>query len=580
MTTNTSSFHCSGHPGHHSSLQTCPSDVLHFVIGFLDIEDLLNLRLTSRTLHSIVTPNALRNISLLWGRGGYPGIRSRLSTCSFDIPPSETRRHEPGLTNLYVHARHLTICAIDYSVYKAISESNLPAVLSTLRRLRSLRSVTLRWYFPQSGIQEFGISPMYLQEVICSAILIATGGALEQLVVTPKSDMSGPYHHSVLGICSSVTPNLLPQCFLGIKTLKKFSFTYEMRYRRCYSAWGYRSRVDVGMGVHVPCLPRPFEDDVWRIVEANPGIEDLTVRYSCIKSGLNWEALQLSGHAFKHLNLRGIQFPSASMDASCFTSLTHLTMDTASFDTAIPVANLWVILSKNRPQSLISIRTAQVTSSFLSFLRSFAGLKALTIGSLDSRFARDGEAFSPRALSALAHEFFTSALPNHAPTLQHLSISFADDVSNVPGWTYSPSYFIPNFRLMSSLRQLALHPRGMEEGGQTEPEIAISAYQSILDGIGASYPGVPGLRGGDIPTPGAAGILSSLESLEIFWSDEGVDIITGEEDCYIGATELVETIVGSLRSKHGVPRTLTLLTVVYYGLSLFRNNVSQRVTGV
>ncbi|KAF8646891.1 hypothetical protein AX16_007056 [Volvariella volvacea WC 439] len=462
----------------HAAIQACPPEIIHFITHFLDFSSVLNLRLTSQTLHSIVTPTALRNVTLLARQNSWnaEGIQSRLSTCNLNVAVrNDQDRHTETpaslpLPNLYAHAEHLIIYANSVKVYETVYHSDLPAVFATLKKLRSLRSLALIWDLPRDRASESSIFVFSLLEAICASVLVATNARLEQLTINPRlitSNATIPGPH--IALSAVTTPSTFPKSLLEVRGLKKLVLNGG---GGCWSRveWNerpIRHRVQRASsdsdGQPKCCLAKVFEDGVRRIVEKNPGIEDLSFEYRCAASDFTWDTLGVSGHGhtLERLTLYGVAFPRALRDVPHFGKLTHIAITTPS-----------------NSQSLTSIQTAQVTPSFIDFLRSFTGLKTLIIDLLE----RDGlSKTAPHSLLTLGREFFTKALPNHAPTLQYLSISFAEGIHNVPGWMYSPSYFVPNFSQMSSLRHLALFPSPVDE--DTDPEVAFAAYQSILDGI-------------------------------------------------------------------------------------------------
>ncbi|KAF8652207.1 hypothetical protein AX16_004510 [Volvariella volvacea WC 439] len=428
----------------------------------------------------------------------------------------------PRLTNLFMHAQHLTIRVKSSNVYDTLFYSDLSPVFSTLKSLRSLKSLTLRWFLPRVRGCGSNRLVLALQEFICSCILTATGGTLEQLIIHPTIsdsvvDLSG---HRV-ALPPDIVSSFVPRCFMEIKTLKKFGFAFDKHGRNC----------------RLPdCVQKAMKADVWRIVKNNPGIEELLFKDTCPLSTSTLELLAASCHTPKRLSLHGIKCPLIINDAFQFRDLMHLMITTLPSHAILD--NLWSTLLAIGTKSLTS---TQVTPSFVNFLNSFTGSKTLIIASL-RRESRLMNHTSPTSLSVLGREFFTGALLRHAPTLQHFSVSFALEVYIIPGWTYTPCYFISNFARMSSLRHLALHPSEIRSE-KVDLETTISAYQAIPDGID-ECDSIELDSTKDTPqTSTSAGPVSSLEFLEIHWPEERFINTTDHEKWLAAVGELLDEVI-------------------------------------
>ncbi|KAF8647559.1 hypothetical protein AX16_006631 [Volvariella volvacea WC 439] len=547
----------------HESLDTCPADVIYSIIPYVGFDTLLNLRLTSRTLHSTVTPIALRGISPLSSVSqgstttkSLDDIASCLSTCNFGVSSCSRDAAQrqilptPRLTNIYTHAQHLTLFVDTAEVYEILNRSNLPAVIGTLRRLRALKSLLLMWLLPEDRLRGSNPFILDLQEVMCRAVLAATSGRLEELIITPeisdfRLDLSG---NAALRSKFNITQGIFPHFLLPVRGLKLFEFALDPQGMMCPSKRSESTTREFDHGARSNgnssgcCIPKVVV--VCRVVTMNHGIEELILECGCAHSNFTLESMEISGHTLQRFVFRGVRFPRVLEDSSHFRKMTWLSISpAASSDTDID--NLWLTLRKVDPQPLTTLQPPRVTRSFLEFLASFTGLETLVIYALDPE---------NESLVELGQDFFLKALPNHAPTLQELRITFAEEVYEVPEWTYTPSYLIPNFSRMSSLQYLTLHPSEITGFDASFDEV-LSAYQAILDGIDDSC----SINHTEF-IPESSGILCSLECLEIPWA-LGVLSCGGEFAKQI--TERVEATVCHLRSRHGVPAELRLCTGTY-----------------
>ncbi|KAF8652203.1 hypothetical protein AX16_004506 [Volvariella volvacea WC 439] len=502
------------------SLEDCPPDIVHYIAIFSELSALRSLRLVSRTVHSLVSPIALRKV----------GLRFTSGSDTISICDDET---DLGLTNLYQHARSLSSYL---SPYSPIDKDHLPKLWRTIEKFRALRALKMEWEICDGDkTDEQNRAVLELQDPILSSVLKATGGTLESLTIAPH----GWGYPKFANIA-------FPLMLLNVRGLKNLVFFHSQFGWRCdcrERGNNYERRMDEisrleGRDIGKNCLPPEFKRCVKEIIKANPGIKELTIRQGCAARYFHPADLfdeQEPGFRLDHLDIRGVSFPQPSEPTflEVFKNLTDFRADTPMSD--INLNNLWKTLLHAGSQSLISLATSQVSPSFITFLRSFSGLRTLKLTSLEP----ENETPMPQ----LAHEFFTSALASHASTLQHLSITFKDDVGHIPGWAFTASQWTPFLSRLPALKSLGLYPAPRSTRYNSSESDVIEDYQAILDCVSQVY-------GGNTAQ-------ASFESLEIHWPESTFGCGTAYISWLDSVQDLLENkVVGGLRSGTGVPGRL------------------------
>ncbi|TFK71983.1 hypothetical protein BDN72DRAFT_836910 [Pluteus cervinus] len=442
------------------NLNNCPSDIILTISSYLDNSTNLQLRLLSRSLHDSVTPTALRHAYLAFNKLKIQESENLIQTCRSRLP------------NLSRYVQHLTTDVQGWYIARHVPEESLPDLWEILSSFTSLKSLTMSWKFGIEVDPETEVRIRDMQVGIASALMKATGGRLETLIIHPPSGEL-----------------LIPKPLLDVRGLVEFEVVYER------DAWFCnRTKPTDGEPEHsCKCRLGALTTALESILPSNPGLETLTLVCGCNGTGYPIQHVFLPQMTNLHsISMRGLNPTSIStlVPPGALRNIRHV--DFQSDHWAFNLDPLWKSM-KAAGTTLESLSTAQVSLDLVEFIASFSGLNKLKLFNIQS-----GELSSSEKITST---FWDIALPRHAPTLEMLSISWMIDVDHIPGWAFNRIAWTPILSKMVMLKSLHIHPDpstmpSYSTHTDSVPMVA-SSYQAILD---------------------AVQVLPSLESLEIYWS--------------------------------------------------------------
>ncbi|TFK64791.1 hypothetical protein BDN72DRAFT_251816 [Pluteus cervinus] len=486
------------------AISNCPSDILITTTNFLDKRALLDLRLVNRQIYDILTPFALRavqfNLDYPWN-GDTNSVNSRLEECQLLS------------SDLRYYAQNFSISINGGCLSRQVDPSLIPHLWNAIASFKSLRTFDLRWDITPKRRTDptTGIRPQAVLAGVVDAVVQATGGELQSLNLSPSPD--DPW----------VSESDSLQFIRGLVSLK---VSLDRRGWRCSLhsqpklftdselERGYRNRF-------CGCKPFPVQDVVSQILENNPQLESLELLHGCRGRGFSLHEILLPHLSnLVSLSIFGASFHSTTpLDPIPLRNLRHLTIHSR-----YSAANLDVLWSSMKAAGtcLETLTTFQVSYSLMSFLASFSGLRTLSIDAIQRYTACTSE----DAVSLFTH----SVLPQHASTLESLSLRFDVDIYHIDAWAFNPFTWSQVLPRLVALKSLRVHPPRISGEGLVRPSdyttysYLLGNYQVLLDSIQE----VPDLERLEVLPPSVSTSYSGGQSK---WSDlfsSELDKVTSE----------------------------------------------------
>ncbi|KAF8662696.1 hypothetical protein AX16_001138 [Volvariella volvacea WC 439] len=476
-----------------------PLDLIFPIAESLDSKSLLQLRLVSRTFSTLVSPLALRNVTIVMNNRS---VKDRIAICSQQLP------------GVYQHARSLTTRTGDFNLLRYIDRNGLPDLYNTIGQLKNLTSFKISWqdatshrYHPQSEVMKL---VQEIQEGLAGAVWRATGGMLRELTIEPWI----------------TRPVGLPDALLQFRELR------TLRFDCLPPQW----KPNLAAHIHT-VVSDLFQDNLGVLVRGNPHLESLQIskgwRFFNATPLFHYPGEGDGPSALCTLTIEGVEFShTLDLRQSPFLNLQHLHV--LSSYSSLPMDHLWLALQASGIR-LRTLVTQQVSHPLVKYIASYSGLEQLAMQDIEDLHV----CTSPECTEL----FFKTALPRHSSTLTKLSIVS----TNYPGaWAFNPPLWMPALESLQSLESLQLYPRIRSSFNPPQShedyishkdhyeEMFTEPYQEALDHIGG---------------------LIRLEILEITWMTRAwyaESFGLAELD----VRELFGTVSNKLGSRNGVPKKL------------------------
>ncbi|KAF8662707.1 hypothetical protein AX16_001149 [Volvariella volvacea WC 439] len=519
-----------------------PLDIILSIAEHIDPATLPQLRLLSRAFGERISPIALRNLAFRIC-GANEKLERLLNSSSNCLPA------------IYKYGRHLTLKTDGWYVASYVDKTKIAGLYKTLERLESLESLKIVW---ESGYNDSAETTEFvyeIQEKALEAVLKATGGTLNKLVVKPWSNRDLP----------------LPRALGEFKGLRALAVNFDKYGCGCrgLDRWGQRASWFEEMGSH-GCIPQGYQEVLNRLTRNSPELQVFEVREGCaidfynadeLFCGIGDKGSSSDGDEeplkLRKLTITGVKFFRAlNFNISPFIYLQHL--DVPSLYSINSLDNLWLSLQATGT-TLKSLKTSQVSLPLAFYLASYSGLQCLTIENIED--------LPPCTDPKVTGVFFHDALPRHAASLSKLCISFNLGIDYLEGWSFTPELWMPALLSLEVLETLELYPSDEvkarrlerrrqsagidnsaesgekiedadgEEEEEDEHSKLVRNYQEVLNHIGS---------------------LSSLVMLRILWPRQRHGCGTAMMRWIRRSAGVVRKVAEELRSGSGVPRELDL----------------------
>ncbi|KAF8655808.1 hypothetical protein AX16_002893 [Volvariella volvacea WC 439] len=375
-----------------SPLESCPSDILWHLVneGDFQLADILNLRLTSRSLNAWFTPFVKSSLHIsvtTWGHGPY--FRTHKNTPFIPTPDAFApyiKRLEFGVVVSFVE---------DKLPQETFNEKHREIVHNEIRKFKNLQTLQLNWILNDNGIKSDANMDSLINSLHESILTVAhqvTNGQLSGLSIVQKRGYE---------------MNLLPDAVTQFRNLTSFNLV------RC-GCWFSPQQLSLrGLKPQRLCRSDPsFSIDVTLLLRRNPRIEtinwesDCPPHYTpCLQHIFN---VTVKESQLRSLRARGIPFSIMAVSLPSFPYLQELHLQASS--KAEEADLLWSHLERTRV-TLRSLTTSLFSNVLVHYLCSYRDKLETCV--IDMSLQRQ---------QAAIVRFLSLALGNHASSLQCLGL--------------------------------------------------------------------------------------------------------------------------------------------------------------